>query len=106
MGIIKDLLKEELGNSIRIKGDYKETLKKFPGGSIIKKKIRGHRYYYLAFRDGKKVRFIYKGKKISKDGLVELRKSKNLRLKYKKLIEKLNKRIKYLRKALRGKEDA
>lgn len=106
MGIIKDLLKEELENSIRIRKDYKEALKKFPGGSLIRKEIKGHKYYYLAYREGKKVKFVYKGKEISKDDLAEFRKSKHLRLKYKKLIQKLDKRVKYLRKALRGKEDA
>ncbi len=106
MGIIKDLLKEELENSIRIKNDYKEALKKSPGGSLIRKKIRGHKYYYLAYREGKKVKFVYKGKKLSKDCIEELKKSRHLRLKYKDLIHRLDKRIKYLRKALRGKEDA
>lgn len=106
MGIIKSLLREELENSIRMLKNYKKALKKFPGGSIVRKKIRGHSYYYLAFRDGKKVRFIYKGKKLSKEVRKELNKSRQSRLKYKKLVEKLNKRIKYLRKVLRGKEDA
>ena len=90
MGVIKDLLKEELENSIRLKEDYKEVLKKYPGGSLIKKEIRGHKYYYLAFRNGKKVRFVYKGKKISEDELRKFKESKRLRLKYKNLIRKLN----------------
>lgn len=105
MGVIKDLLKEELENSIRLKRDYKEALKKYPGGSLIKKEIRGRKYYYLAFRDGKKVRFVYKGKEISEGELQKLKESKRLRLKYKNLIIKLGKRSKYLKKALHGKED-
>lgn len=105
MGVIKDLLKEELDNCIRLRKDYKEELKKYPGGSIVAKNIRGHRYYYLAYRDGKKVRFVYKGKKLSKDDIAKLKESKALKAKYKKLIQKLDKRIKYLRKALHGKED-
>jgi len=104
MGAIKDLLREELDNSIRLRKDYKEELRKQPGGSIVAKKIKGHKYYYLAFRDGKKVRFIYKGKKISKDDIGKLKESRRLRAKYKKLIQKLDKRIKYLKKALHGKE--
>ena len=105
MGVIKDLLKEELNNCIRLRKDYKEELRKYPGGSIIIKNIRGHRYYYLAFRDAKKVKFLYKGKKISKDDIAKLKESKRLKAKYKGLIQKLDKRIKYLKKALRGKED-
>ena len=105
MGIIKGVLKEELDNSIRLKKEYEKVLKKHPGGSLIKKSIKGRRYYYWAFRDGKKVKFIYKGKDVSKEAIAELEKSKELRVKYKKLIKQLNNRIKYLRKALRGKED-
>ena len=105
MGVIKDLLKEELENSLRLRVDYKEELKKYPGGSIIVKEIRGHNYYYLAYRDAKKVKFIYKGKKISKDDVEKLKELRRLRAKYKKLIQKLDKRIKYLKKALHGKED-
>ncbi|MBU1007400.1 MAG: hypothetical protein KKH08_07440 [Candidatus Omnitrophica bacterium] len=105
MGVIKDLLREELDNSLRLRVDYKEELKKYPGGSIVVKDIRGHNYYYLAYRDAKKVRFIYKGKKISKDDIGKLKESKRFRVKYKKLIQKLDRRIKYLKRALHGKED-
>lgn len=105
MGVIKSVLKEELENSIRMKKNYEKALKSHPGGCFVQKEIRGNKYYYLAIRDGKKVRFIYKGKKISKDEIAELEKSKRLRNKYKKLLQKLDRQIKYLRKSLRGKED-
>ncbi len=105
MGLIKGVLREELGNSLRLKESYKKELKKRPGGSIVEKQIRGHKYYYVAFRDGGKVRFVYKGKALSKEFLVELEKSRRLRKKYKELVRQLNARIKYLRKALHGKEN-
>lgn len=105
MGVIKGVLKEELGNSIRLKEEYEKALEKYPGGSLIIKNIKGHDYYYWAFRKGKRVRFVYKGKKLSKEFIADFEKSKRLRIKYKQLISDLNKRIKYLRKALHGKED-
>lgn len=105
MGVIKGVLREELENSIGMKKDYEKVLKSHPGGCFVQKEIRGRKYYYLAFREGKKVRFIYKGKKLSKNDIAQVEKSKRLRKKYKKLIQKLNRQIKYLRKALRGKED-
>jgi hypothetical protein len=105
MGLIKGVLKEELENSVRLKNGYVKALKQYPGGSLIKKRIRGHYYYYWAFREGRKVRFIYKGKELSKEFIVEFEKSKRMRVKYKKLIQELNKRIKYLKKVLHGKED-
>jgi len=105
MGVIKGVLREELENSIRMKKGYEKALKSHPGGCFVQKEIRGHRYYYLAVRIGKKVKFIYKGKKLSKEDVANLNKSKQLRKKYKELIKKLNKQIKYLRRALRGEED-
>lgn len=105
MGVIKSILEEELENSLRMKEEYENVLKANPGGCIVQKEVKGNKYYYLAVRDGKRVRFIYKGKEISKEELAQLEKSRQLRKKYKALIQKLDKQIKYLRKALRGKED-
>lgn len=105
MGIIKGVLREELENSIRMKGQYEKALKSYPGGCFVQKEIKGHKYYYLAVRDNKKVRFIYKGKSLSKDDVTSLEKSRQMRKKYKELIQKLNRQIKYLRKVLRGREE-
>lgn len=105
MGVIKGVLREELENSIRMKKDYEKTLNSQPGGCFVQKEIRGHKYYYLAFRQGKKVKFIYKGKVLPKDEIAKLEKSKQLREKYKQSIQKLDRQIKYLRRALRGKEE-
>lgn len=105
MGLIKGVLKEELENSLRLKKRYEESLLERPAGSIVAKRISGHIYYYLAYRAGAKVRFDYKGKSLSREFLLELEKSKRLRLKYRELIRQLNKRIRYLKKAISGKEN-
>lgn len=105
MGVIKSVLKEELANSLRMKKEYEKILKNYPGGSFIKKEISGHKYYYLAVRVGKKVKFIYKGKKLPQEAIANLNRSKEMRKKYKELIRKLRERIKYLRRVLSGKED-
>lgn len=105
MAVIKSFLKEELHNAELLKKEYKEKLKHLHAGSFIKKQIKDNIYFYLAFREGDKVRFIYKGKKLSKADKEENKKAKMLRLKYKENIRKLDKRIKYIRKVLNGKED-
>ena len=70
---------------------YKKTLKniqsiyeKLPKGTFQKKYIRGHHYYYLAYRQGKKVNFEYIGKEISKELLKKIKKRKKLK---KKILE-------------------
>ena len=43
---IKELLKEELANSLRMERDYRRALAKLPRGCLVKKIIRGRAYYY------------------------------------------------------------
>ena len=103
MKVIKGVLEEELQNSLRMKKQYEKALQEFPKGSLVEKKIRGHKYYYLAFREGKKVKFIYKGK-ISEEEKKKYIEAKKLRAKYRKLLSQLNKQIAFLKKAINGKE--
>lgn len=103
MGVIKGVLKEELENSIRMKSDYERELAKLPKGSLIKKKVKGHEYYYLLSREKGKVRFIYKGK-VSDEEINKYREVKEYRAKYRKLLSQVKKQIRFLRSTLRGKE--
>lgn len=103
MGVIKGVLKEELENSLRMKSGYERELAKLPKGSLIKKKVKGHEYYYLLKREGGKVRFIYKGK-ASEAEIKKYKEAKEYRAKYRKLLSQVKKQIKFLRSALRGKE--
>ena len=99
---IKCILKEELENSIKMQKKYEGELKKLPMGSLIKKKIKGHEYYYIVMRENGKVKFVYKGKKVSDALVEEYARAKELRAKYRKLLSQLKKQIKFLRGALRG----
>ncbi len=103
MDAIKGVLKEELENSLQMKADYERELAKLPKGSLVKKKIKGHEYYYLLLREKGKVKFIYKGK-VSKDEIRKYKEAKEYRAKYRKLLSQVKKQIKFLRSALRGKE--
>lgn len=103
MGAIKGVLKEELENSLQMKADYERELAKLPKGSLVKKKIKGHEYYYLLLREKGKVKFIYKGK-VSKEEIKKYQEAKEYRAKYRKLLSQVKKQIKFLRSALRGKE--
>ncbi len=103
MGVIKGVLKEELENSLRMKSDYERELAKLPKGSLIKKKVKGHEYYYLLLRDKGKVRFIYKGR-VSNEEIKKYKEAKEYRAKYRKLLSQVKKQIRFLRSTLRGKE--
>ena len=103
MGVIKGALKEELNNSLQMKRSFERELAKLPKGSLIKKKIKGHEYYYLLLRQKEKIKFIYKGK-LSGDEVQKFKEAKEYRAKYRKSLSKIKKQIRFLRSALRGKE--
>lgn len=103
MKVIKGVLREELANSIAMKKDYERDLARLPKGSLVKKKIKGHEYYYLVVRERGKVRFIYKGK-LPEDEIRKYQSAKRYRAKYRKLLSEAKKQIRFLRSTLRGKE--
>ena len=102
--IIKGMLKKELENSTRLKAGYEKELAKLPVGSLYKKNIKGHFYYYLIKRVGRKVVLEYRGKQPNESVIKQYAEAKKLRAVYRKSLSKVKKQIKYLRGALRGKE--
>ena len=103
--VIKSVLKEELANSLRMKKRYERELAKLPRGSLIKRNIKGHAYYYLVYRENGKFKSIYKGKSVRDKDLKKYQEAKNLRAKYRKSLSQLKKQIRYLKGVLRGKEE-
>jgi hypothetical protein len=101
---IKELLKEELGNSLRMERDYRRELAALPRGSVVKKMIRGRVYYYVAFREKGRVRFLYKGRKMGEQELARYADAKRLRVQYRGLLSQVRKQVLFLRKALRAKQ--
>jgi len=102
--IIKSVLREELENSLRLRKEYEKALREFPKGALVSRLIKGHRYYYLAKRVGEKVKYLYKGK-ISDEERKKYEEAKKMRSKYRKLLSRVKKQIKYLKGTLRGKEE-
>lgn len=104
MKVIKSVLEEELANSLAMKKNYEKELAKLPKGSLIKKNVKGHEYYYLVVREKGKVKFTYKGKEVSDKEIQKYKQAKEYRAKYRKLLSEVKKQIKFLRSTLRGKQ--
>jgi hypothetical protein len=102
MSVIKGVLKEELENSRDMLKRYQEEIAKIKG-CLIRKRIGKRYYYYLVKRQGKKVKFIYKGPISEKVKKVYAGQRKMLN-KYKRLLLQVKNQIKFIRRALRGKE--
>jgi len=102
MKVIMGVLSEELQNSLQMRERYRQALQSLPRGSLVEKNIRGRKYYYLAFRENEKVRFVYKGK-LSEAEVRRYREAQKMRAKYRKLYRQVNQQIIFLKKVLRGK---
>ena len=103
MKVLISVLKEELENSLAMKKNYEKELSKLPKGSLIKKMVKGHEYYYLVMREEGKVKFIYKGKKVDPKEIEKYQHAKKYRAKYRHLLSETKKQIKFLEGSLRGK---
>ena len=102
-GVIKGVLSEELQNSLRMRKEYERALQYLPKGCLVVKNIRGREYYYLVCRLGKKIKYTYKGKVSAKEK-EQYQEAKILRARYRNLLSRVKKQIKFLRSSLRGKE--
>lgn len=67
MAILKGILKDSLDYYLDLDKRLKARLKDLPRGSILKRRIGRHDYFYLKVRDGRRVRSQYLGKKRPED---------------------------------------
>ena len=59
MPVLEEILEEEYGRTVCLSRAMKEEYLLLPKGSVRTRVIRGHEYYYLNYREGKKVRSDY-----------------------------------------------
>ena len=100
MNILNSVLKEEFNRLKKLNRQYLEQISNLPKGSLIRKKIKGHIYYYLSIWQENKSALKYIGKLSVKerenllDKIDERRKLERLRRQVKENIKKLEKIIK------------
>jgi hypothetical protein len=98
---IRTLLEEELENSLRMEQSYIQAMQALPVGSLVRRRIKGHDYYYLVFREKGRVRTIYKGRPAS-DELQRFHDAGDLRRKYRGLLTQCRRQVAFLRRMLRA----
>jgi len=101
MGVIKGVLKEELGNSLGMLARYQEEIQKIKG-CLVKKKIGSKHYLYLAKRENSKVKFVYQGP-LSEELKKKYGEQRKKLAQYKSLLAQVKRQIIFLKRALRGK---
>ena len=103
---IREILEEELENSLRMEQEYSARLDKLPRGSLVKRVRNKRVYYYIVYRDNGKVCLDYVGKEVSEKVQNQYRDAKIKRAQYRKLRSQVRQQIKFIRRALRGKQPA
>jgi hypothetical protein len=100
---IREVLEEELENSLRMEQRYSDELQKLPRGSLVQKVVKGHVYHYLVYRDESgRVRQVYKGRPAPEE-IARYAALKKKRAQYRNLRAKAREQIRFLRRALRAK---
>ena len=59
VSVLEEILLEEYDRSARMVHVLEAELASLPRGSIMKKNIKGHTYFYLQYREGNRVRSVY-----------------------------------------------
>lgn len=77
---------------------YQEALAKLPKGTIFEKQVKGNTYYYLKYRDGKKIVSKY----IRKKEIEELKQQIDRRRHIEAMIKSLQEEQKLAAKVLEG----
>jgi len=99
MSIVKDILKDEKKRLIVLKDQIEEQIASLPKGSLSKKKRGNKWYYYLAYRDGKKVVFKYVCKENAPE-VISLDKAIRKRKKLEKRLRDIKKDLKDIKRGL------
>jgi hypothetical protein len=94
---IKEVMQEELRNSLRMEKSYQAALARLPRGVLVKKIIRKRPYFYLLSREQGKVCFKYLGK-VSAFQQQRYAAAKQKRAQYRRLLSQVRKQIRFLRK--------
>ncbi|MDD5638175.1 MAG: hypothetical protein PHD84_10250 [Atribacterota bacterium] len=100
MKILNDILQEEKERLLELEKIYKSKIQQLPKGSLIKKNIKGHNYYYLNYRSYKKQVFKYIGK-LSEKEVNDLVSRIKERRKYEKFLRQVKKDIKEIEKKIK-----
>ncbi len=100
MSVIKDVIKEEYNRLDSLLELYDGKIAECVKGSLSLKKRGGHSYYYLAYREEKKVKFFYVGKEGS-EPVKDMSEKIEKRHRYEKMRKKSKDNFNEVRRLLR-----
>src|ERR1043166_1433477 len=97
---VRGVLAEELANAVNRLAMYAQAIRVLPRGSLVSRKVKGRKYYYVAFWKSGKVRYEYKGRLIAPEERRRYEEASVKKARYRKLMSDLRWRIAFIRRAL------
>jgi len=101
---IREILDEELQNSLRMEREYSAQLDKLPKGSLSRRVRNGHEYFYIVYREAGKVCLDYAGKEVSEEMKQSYVATKVKRAQLRRLRSEVRGQIRFIERALRAKQ--
>lgn len=89
MNVLRSVLKDSKDYYKKLDKEINKRLSRLPEGSIKKRNLKGHFYYYLQKREGQKVVHKYLGKDKPIELQKQLQERKELKAELKKVMEAL-----------------
>ena len=96
MNVIESVLLDEKHRNLRMQEQYKKEIEELPKGKLTLKKRKSGEYFYLVYREGRKVKYKYVGKDAT-DIEKQIEKRKHLE----ELLKKLKKEYKQIKKVVK-----
>lgn len=103
---IREILEEELENSLRMEQAYSAELATLPKGSLSRRVRNGREYYYVVSREDGKVCLEYIGRSVSDEVKQQYAATKEKRAQLRRLRAEVRGQIRFIRRALRAKQSA
>lgn len=100
MGYVINLIADEAKRISALKESYEQKLSLLPKGTLRTRRRGKHEYYYLSYRDGKKVVTNYVGKEEKK--INELRETLEKRKHVEDILQQLNRELSVAKRILEG----
>ena len=98
--LVRSVFEDEFERNKRLISRYEKEIERLPKGTVFKRKIGNQEYYYLNYRDGKKVVSKFLGNVVDYN-IEELKENLNKRKDLSKVIKKLKLERKEILKELR-----
>lgn len=98
--LVRSVFEDEFERNKRLVSRYEKEIERLPKGAVFKRKIGNQEYYYLNYRNGKKVVSKFLGNVVDYN-IEELKENLNKRKDLSKVIKKLKLEQKEILKELR-----